>query len=103
MKSCYGCRKRFAECYNRPPRDIIIRRLMHENYRGVHVGGTIKKSRKSSAAYFHLDMDCIRKVTASANVTDIVVHEEVWSLLFGERIRRLQEFGMDILPDEDST
>jgi len=103
VKSCYGCKKRFADCYNRPPRDIIIRRLMHGNYTGVNVGGTMKRSRKSSAAYFHLNMDCIRKVTASVNVTDIVVHDEVWSLLFGERICRLHDFGMHILPDEDST
>jgi len=102
VKTCYGCKQRFADCYNRPPKDIIIRRFMHRKYTDSHIS-TIKRARKSSAAYFHLNMDCIRKVTSSANVTDIVVHDEVWSLLLGKHVSRLQDFGMDILPDEDST
>ena len=102
VKTCYGCKQRFAQCYNRPPKDIIIRRFMHRRYKD-HETGTYKRASKSTATYFHLNMDCIRKVTSSSNVKDIIVHDEVWPLLFGERVNRLRTFGMYIETEEDST
>jgi len=102
LRTCYGCKQRFAECYSIPPKDIIIRRFMRRAYKDSQTG-TTKRATRMSATYFHLNMDCVRKVTSSANVKDIMVHDEVWPLLIGERVSRVQKFGMDIFPEEDST
>ena len=42
VKTCYGCKQRFAQCYNRPPKDIIIRRFMHRRYTD-HAGGAAEQ------------------------------------------------------------
>jgi len=96
---CYGCRRRFADRYSKPPRDVIIRRFMNRRYEDKKTG-IVKKSSKVSATYFHLNMNCVRKVTPCVNIKDLFVHDEVWPHLTGERVSILQKFGLELFPDE---
>ena len=100
VKSCYGCKQTFADCYSKPPKDVIIRRFMMRQYKDKKTG-LVTKSSKVSAAYFHLNMDCIRKVTPRVNMKDLFIHDEVWPHLNQERLTRLQKLGLQLFPNED--
>jgi len=102
IKSCYGCKHSFAECYTRPPKDVIIRRFINRRYIDKNTG-LLVQSPKISAAYFHLNMNCLRKDTPSVNTKDIYVHDEVWPLLTEERLARLRTFGLNLAPDVEYT
>ena len=101
VKSCYGCKQSFAQCYSQPPKDIIVRRFVQRQYKDMKTG-LMMKSRKS-AAYFHLNINCLRKVTAHVNVKDVFVHDEMWPHLTGQRRARVKEFGLDIFGDVESS
>jgi len=47
--------------------------------------GLVTQSSRVSAAYFHLNMDCVRKVMPHVNLKDLFVHNEVWPHLSRER------------------
>jgi len=102
VKSCYGCKRSFAQCYSKPPKDIIIRRFMQRQYKDGKTGVMMKSPRKS-AAYFHMNINCLRKVTPHVNVKDVFVHEEIWPYLTGQRGARVKEFGLDIFGDVESS
>jgi hypothetical protein len=54
------------------------------------------KSKRLTGAYFHLNMDCIRKYNPHARIADIIVHEEIEQGLNDEQLVVLRKFGVMI-------
>ena len=87
--------------YSKAPRDVIIRKFLYRTYTD-RITGVKKKSSTKSAAYFHLNMDCVRKVAPAANIRDIMVHDEVRPILVGDEDRQsvLRTFGIEMCTDD---
>ena len=73
-----------------------MHRFMQRQYTDKKTGLT---SPVVSAIYFHLNLNCLQKVSHQINASNIFVHEEVWQDLTEERLARLGSFGLDTLQD----
>jgi hypothetical protein len=94
LKVCYGCKKQFADKYKKKPHNIILKHFCRRSYKDKE--GVTKQSKTLQAAYFHLNMDCVRKVVPHAEVTDVIVHEEIKRRLTEGHKKFIQQFGIHI-------
>jgi hypothetical protein len=75
LKKCYGCGGIFKPVNKKPPKDLILKHFCNRRYKnkdGVEVVAPIRQ-----AAYCHLQLDCARKVVATMEIADIVIHDDV--------------------------
>jgi hypothetical protein len=94
LKKCYGCGQIFKAGHKKPPRDLILKHFCHRRYKKKD--GVEGVSRTPQAAYFHLQLDCARKVVATMEKTDILIHDEVKEKLTVQHKLHLKRFGIDV-------
>lgn len=93
VKKCYGCGKAFTRLHLKP-HDLILKHFCHRQYRnkdGIEVVSPL-----SQAAYFHLNLDCVRKKESNMEQEDIIVHNEVRQQLTDKHKQLLARFGLKL-------
>ena len=93
LKKCYGCGKAFSKKQQKTPNDVIIKNFCNRKY---FKAGKEVLSHNVQAAYFHLNLNCVRKMFPKLETEDIIVHDEQRSKLTEERIFVLLNFGIVI-------
>ena len=92
LKMCYGCGKAFTDKFKTAPNDLILKHFCHRKYKDKK--GNMKISKEPQAAYFHLKLDCTRKLSPCMELSDIILHEEIRSNLSDDHINLLKNFGL---------
>ena len=94
LKRCYGCKKEFSDRNKKPPNDVIIKHFCHRVYKNANGVETITKNLQ--AAYFHLNLNCIRKVVPNMELRHILINDDVKEHLSVEHKMVLRKFGLNI-------
>jgi len=92
LKKCYGCGTAFNAKHTKPPHDIILKYFCRRQYTNKQGANAI--ARNMQAAYFHLNLDCARKVEPLMELTDIILHSEVRDCLTEKHKELLVQFGV---------
>jgi len=94
VKRCYGCGKAFSRQHLKSPHDLILKHFCHRQYRNKD--GVEVVSPMSQAAYFHLNLDCARKIEPNMEREDIIVHSEIRQKLTEKHKQLLVGFGIKV-------
>ena len=94
IKTCYGCHQPFRNKYRREPSNVILKVMCHRAY--TNALGRRVTSWHRQAAYFHLNLKCLRNYNLQASVDDIVVHNDISCKLSDDHIELLHNFGVSV-------
>jgi len=75
LKTCYGCSKEFSDRHKTPPNDVIIKHFCHRVYKNAN--GVYTTTKQLQAAYFHLNLTCIRKVVPHMELRHVIINDDV--------------------------
>lgn len=92
LKRCYGCGKEFKTKYKTEPHDVILKHYCHRRYKDKN--GNFVLSTQLQAAYFHLRLDCTRKVDPQMELRDVIIHGEIADALTTQHKDVLRKFGV---------
>lgn len=74
---------------------MILKHFCHREYKNDQ--GKIVQSPTVQAAYFHLKLDCARKVVTNMELSDIIIiHDEMKKSLSTGHKETLRKFGLNI-------
>ena len=74
------------------PKDMVLRHYCLRTYKNKK--GMQKKSKEPTAAYFHLKLDCARRIVPDMEISDIVIHDEIMAHLSPGHKDVLTKFGL---------
>jgi hypothetical protein len=94
LKRCYGCQSAFKAIYKRPPHDIIVKHFCHRTYKNVD--GIVTRSKNLQTAYFHMNLNCMRKIVPDMELRDIIIHDDVHLHLSDGHRNVLSKFGLNL-------
>lgn len=92
LRKCYGCGKHFKDKHKHEPHDVILKHYCHRRYKNKD--GIYTMSKELQAAYFHMKLDCTRKVEPHMELSDVIIHEEVLGDLSDGHKAVLLKFGV---------
>ena len=87
VKKCYGCEGAIKATH-----DVILQTFCHREYL-KRKEGTRAVTAKKTGAYFHLNLNCVRKSMPAMELKDVIVHDKVRSELSDDQMRKLMNFG----------
>ena len=93
LKKCYGCGSKFSNKHKTAPHNLL---LQHFCKRKFIKDKQEVESHNTQAVYFHLNLNCGRKVLPSLEVKDVIVHDEIRDILTKEQKNVLEKFGISI-------
>lgn len=96
LKVCYGCKKTFKDKHKREPNDMILQYYCHRTFRDKQ--GNIRQSKNLQAAYFHLNLDCVRRVVPRMELSDIIINTDVEQRLTDGHKNVLMKIGLLVRP-----
>ena len=76
IRKCYGCGRIFAARYKKPPHDIIRKCSERREYR-CQISGEFKQSNTLSYAYYHLNINCVKKRHPRATKDNVFVNGDI--------------------------
>jgi hypothetical protein len=91
VKKCYGCKGIVT-----PKKEIILQNFCQREYFERSKMANCLSPNKQ-AVYFHLNLDCIRKVYPTMEISDVVLHDEVRSELSSNNFSVLAKFGFVVM------
>lgn len=92
LKRCYGCGKVFSAVHRKPPHDLILKNYCHRQY--INKQGVPAASPNTQACYYHLNLNCTRRIEPNMELTDIIVHSEIKEMLTEGHRNLLETFGI---------
>ena len=93
LKKCYGCNKNFSKIYKKEPKDMVLQLFCKRKY---VKDGKERTSKNLQAAYFHMNLNCIRKIEPDIETDVILVHHEVRKLLTAKHVELARKFGINL-------
>jgi len=90
VKKCYGC-ERAIKCGH----DILLEHFCHRQFYKKS-SGTRCVTPMKTAAYFHLNLQCVRKIKATMELCHVLVHDEVRAKLTADQVQNLKKFGLNL-------
>jgi hypothetical protein len=92
LKRCYGCGKMFSAVHRKPPYDRLLKNFCHRTYNNKQ--GVPVTSPNSQACYYHMNLNCTRRIEPNVELTDIIVHSEMKEFLTEGHRKLLEKFGI---------
>lgn len=92
LLKCSGCGNSFTAVHRKPPHDLILKNFHYRRY--INKSGVQVKSPHLPAAYYHLKLNCTRRVEPRMELSDIIVHDELLQLLTNGHKQLLMQFGV---------
>lgn len=74
------------------PNDVILKHFCHRRYRDGD--GKFTETKSLKAAYFHLKLDCVRKVVPQMELSHVIINDEISQVLTDGHKKLLQKFGL---------
>lgn len=93
VKTCYGCKAKFTKFHRKAPRDLILMRPDNREFPDRQTRET-RRSWKMESTHYHLNMDCVRKNYSMAQISGIVIHEEIKDKLSEAHLKYGRKFGL---------
>ena len=75
VTKCYGCGREYNEKFRQPPNDIILKRFDHRVYTSPK-SKVKKRTANLQNTYFHLNIECVRRICPTYELKDILIHDE---------------------------
>lgn len=82
----------FIGKYKKPPNDLILKYYCRRKF--IDGQGIESVANNVSGTYFHLNLNCTRKIVPNMEVEDITVHSEVKRMITGGHKQLLLNFGL---------
>lgn len=76
VRKCYGCGQEFSQRNRTPPHDIILKTYDYRQYVSPK-SKTQKRTVNMQNAYFHLNVDCVRRRYPNFELEHIIIHNEI--------------------------
>jgi hypothetical protein len=92
IRKCYGCGSVFTAVHRKQPHDLILKSFGHRRY--TNKDGVQMNSRIIQACYYHLNLNCTRRIEPRMELSDIIVHAEIRQFLTDVHKTYLLQFGI---------
>jgi hypothetical protein len=83
-----------SKLHKKVPHDLILKYFCKRQY--LNKDGVRVTTPSQQACYFHLNLDCARKVEPRMELTDIIIHSEIREFLTERYIQFLAQFGVKL-------
>lgn len=88
VTTCYGCKVKFTPSLRTAPKNLILQMMIHKDRPDMH--GNWVKSHLKSWGYFHLNINCIRRINTRLEWSDVYLNQETKEKLQVSHIQHLK-------------